>query len=117
MINILKFFYSPLSTKRKILDIIDEIKLIIRSHCNEKFWIDWYGAYDIDPRYLVIWFCVESDKVKANLESNPELVNKIRETLVKCNYPEQAIPFVLIGFESQETVDRESKGNWYDHFK
>ncbi len=106
-----------MTTKRKILDIVDDIKLIIRSLCEEKFWIDWYGAYNIDPKNLVIWICVESDKIKSKLESNPELVNKLRETIVKYNYPEQAIPFVHIGFESQETVDRESKGNWYLHFK
>jgi len=37
--------------------------------------------------------------------------------LKKHNYPIYALQFVYIGFESQETVDRESNGNWYHHFK
>ncbi|RZJ91407.1 MAG: hypothetical protein EOO20_05115 [Chryseobacterium sp.] len=103
--------------KRKILDIVDSIKTIFQSFSEEKFWIDWYGAYDIDPKNLVIWICVESDQAKSTFQSSPELMNKLREVLVKHNYPEQAIPFVYIGFESQETVDRDSGGNWYHHFK
>lgn len=117
MINILKFFYSPSSTKRKILDVVDSIKLIIKPFCEEKYWIYWYGAYDIDPKNLVIWICVKSDKVKSKLESTQELRNKLRVILIKHNYPKEAISFVYIGFESQETVDRESNGNWYHHFK
>ena len=117
MINMSKFFYSPSSTKRKILDVIDDMKVIIQSFCREKFWIDWYGAYDIDPKNLVIWICVESDVVKSRLESIPELINTLRDIFVKHNYSKQAIPFVHIGIESQETVDRDSNGNWYRHFK
>jgi hypothetical protein len=117
MVNILKFLYSPLLTKRKILDTVDHIKLIIHPICKEKFWIEWYGAYDIDPKNLVLWICVESDKVKSEFESNSKLLEELRETFLKNNYPEQAIPFIHIGFESQETVDRESNGNWYNHFK
>ncbi|MFZ2783499.1 MAG: hypothetical protein WAZ36_03810 [Sediminibacterium sp.] len=103
--------------KKRILDIIDDIKNIVKCVCEQKFWIDWYGSYDIDPKYLVIWICVESDNIKLGLESNKELVNKLRETLIKNNYPKEAVPFVHIGFESQETVDRESNGDWYKHFK
>ncbi len=115
--NILKMFYSQKSMKRKILDIMDDVKKVVLSTCSDKFWIDWYGAYDINPQHLVIWVCVESDVVKSRLESNTELISKFREILVKHGYPEQAIPFVHIGFESKETVDRESNGNWHHHFK
>ncbi|WP_443946592.1 hypothetical protein ACJVDH_05835 [Pedobacter sp. AW1-32] len=117
MINISKLFYSPLSLKRKILDIVEDMKLIIIPVCREKFWIDWYGAYDIDPKNLVIWICVESDKIKSELKLNYEIMIKLEDTLCRHKYPEQAIPFVQIDFESQETVDRDSNGNWYHHFK
>lgn len=33
------------------------------------------------------------------------------------HYPAESQRFIHIGFESQETVNRESKGNWYHHFK
>ncbi|MDR1153695.1 MAG: hypothetical protein LBL04_03210 [Bacteroidales bacterium] len=103
--------------KRKIIDIEDDIKKIIVFVCDEKFWISWYGAYDIDPKHLVFWICVETDEMKLKLQSNITLINKLRNLLIKHNYPEQARPFVYIDFESQETVDRESRGNWYHHFK
>lgn len=115
MINILKNLYSPNSLKRKIIDVVDDMKIIIQ--CKEKFWIDWYGAYEIDPKNLVIWICVETDEIKLRLQSNHELMNKLKGTLVKHNYPLNARPFVHIGFESQETVDKESNGSWYEHFK
>jgi hypothetical protein len=103
--------------KRKISDIIDEIKDIIKSTINQKFWIESYGAYKLDAKYLVIWVCVEEDVTKTTLESDKDLLNTLKETLIKHNYPKDAIPFVSIGFESQETVNRESNGDWYMHFK
>ncbi|WP_160292173.1 hypothetical protein [Pedobacter lusitanus] len=103
--------------KRKILDIKDDIEKLIMHYCEEKFWIEWYGAYDIDPKHLVFWICIQSDEMKLNLKVNSELINKLRNILIKNNYPEQARQYVSIDFESQETVNRESAGNWYQHFK
>lgn len=103
--------------KRKILNIIDDTKIVIQSLCKEKFWIDWYGAYEIDAKNLVIWICVETDATKLRLESDRELIIRLKELLTKYDYPEEARSSVHIGFESQETVDRESNGSWYEHFK
>ncbi len=115
--NLTKLFYSKSSMKRKILDIKEDIEKLVSKDCKEKFWIDWYGAYDIDPKHLVFWICVQTDKMKLALKSNFELINEIRNLLVKHNYPEQARQSVFIDFESQETVDKESNGSWYQHFK
>jgi hypothetical protein len=103
--------------KRKLLDTVDEMKSLIKFHSNAKFWVDWYGAYEIDPKHLVIWICVETDELKHSLSSNPELLESLKATLIKFDYPQEARPFVHIGFESQETVNRESGGSWYTHFK
>lgn len=103
--------------KKKILIIVSDIETLIKSIYKQRFWINWYGAYDIDPKYLAVWICVESDEAKLNLESNQELASELREVFVEENYPKEAVPFVHIGFESQETVDRESNGDWYKHFK
>jgi hypothetical protein len=115
--NILKLFYLKNSMRKKILRIKRDMKKIIASICEEKFWIDWYGAYDINPKYLVFWICIETDEIKLKLQSDTILINKLRYLLTKHNYPEKARPFVSIGFESQETVNKESNGNWYQHFK
>ena len=103
--------------KEKIEKIINELKITITPYCNEKFWINWYGAYNINPKYLVVIVCVINDKLKLNLKSNYELLTKIKEIFYKNNYPEEAINKIHIEFESQETVNRESNGNWYIHFK
>jgi hypothetical protein len=117
MIYFLQLLYPPKPMKRKIQNIVDEIKFIVNPICKEKFGIECFGAYDVNPEYLVIWICVESDECKLKLESNTELHNRLRNTLVKHDYPYEAISSVHIGFESQETVNRESNGNWYEHFK
>ena len=93
------------------------MKKIIDPICKEKFWINYYGAYYIDPNNLVFWICVNSDEMKFILKSNNDLLNKLKQLFYKHNYPLESINYVYIGFESQETVDRESNGDWYVHFK
>lgn len=118
MLSLLQRLFLKQFMKAKILNIIEDIKKLINQTPNiSKFWIDWYGAYDIDPKYLVIWICIETDKEKSVLNSQSDLKIRMRNVLFQHGYPETAIPFVHIEFESQETVDRESGGSWYDHFK
>jgi len=110
-------FFSKNTLKNKIVHIQNDIKNIVTNYCDEKIWIMRYGAYDIDPKYLVIWVCVVSDCMKHKLQSNNELKKSIDLIFKKHGYPEQAMSKVKVGFESQETVDRESEGDWYLHFK
>lgn len=117
MINILKYFYSKNSIKRKVLEIQDGIKNLISPVCTERFWVTFYGVYYMDPKQLVFWICVESDETKEKLKSNYEINKNLRNLLEKYEYPIEARNFVSIGFESQETVDRESDGKWWDHFR
>ncbi|WP_131450730.1 hypothetical protein [Flavobacterium subsaxonicum] len=76
-----------------------------------------YGAYEINPKYLVFWICIGADEDKKSLQNNVELNSRLRNLLIEHKYPAEAIGEVYIGFESQETVDRESGGNWWHHFK
>ncbi len=48
---------------------------------------------------------------------NDDLLPRLKQLLDKYNYTTMARDLVHIGFESQETVDRESDGNWFLHFK
>jgi len=86
-------------------------------HAKEKFWVTHYGANHIHPRHLVYWIVVGSDHEKCRLEADSALMAELRSLLVKYDYPSEGRNGVHIGFESQETVDRESNGNLYYHWK
>ena len=86
-------------------------------HVKEKFWVTHYGANHINPKHLVFWIVVISDHEKCRLEGDKALMAELRNVLAKCDYPTEARSGVHIGFESQETVDRESGGNFYYHWK
>ena len=74
-----------------------------------------YGAADIHPGHLVYWICVRSDSEKLRLEEDPALNRDLRLVLAEYGYPQRGRKAVKIGFESQETVDRVSKGDWWRH--
>lgn len=115
--GLFNIFQSKNPLKRKIKTIEEEMKKIISMNFDIKFSILHYGAYDIDPKHLVFWICVDTDEIKEQLQNNNKLNQKLRNVLIKNEYPKEAISEVYIGFESQETVDRESNGDWYLHFK
>lgn len=112
-------FFRKNNLSNKIEMAEREIKQIVQEKLNEKEKVKIlkYGAYDIEPNYLVIWVTVESDKIKDQLERDGILKKQLRDVLVKVRYPEKSIDKVKIGFESEETVNRESNGDWYLHFK
>lgn len=105
------------SLDQKIQAIETDIERIIKPMTHEQFWVTHYGAVDIDPKHLVYRVCVQSDAEKSRLNNNQPLHDKLRELLTRHSYPARARENVFIGFESQETVDRESNGNWWYHWK
>ncbi len=90
---------------------------MIAGVAKEKHWVTHFGSNDIHPKHLVYWICVLSDAEKKRLEGDAELRGKLRALLTEHQYPAEGRDGVYIGFESQETVDRESGGNWWHHWK
>ena len=86
-------------------------------HAKEKFWVTHYGANNIHPKHLVYWIVVGSDYEKHRLEADSALMAVLRSLLMRYDYPIEGRDGVHVGFESQETVDRESEGNFYHHWK
>lgn len=115
--GIFNFFQSKKTLGRKVAKIKKDIESIVSEVCNEKFSVLHYGAYEINPKHLVYWICVDTDEVKNKLSSDDSLKEILRNTIIKAEYPSEAVDDVFVGFESQETVDRESNGDWYLHFK
>ena len=104
--GIFSFFQSKNSLKRKIEIIEEEMKNLIAAGFDEKFFLFHYGAYEINPKHLVFWICIDTDRTKERLEGDKQLNSQLKNILVKNKYPKEAITNVYIGFESQETVDR-----------
>lgn len=96
--------------EQAIKELLDEVT-------TEKFWVTHYGANDIHPKHLVYWICIESDEERRRLTNSYQLNTELKALLVLHNYPIEGRDGVRIGFESQETVDRESGGNWWHHWK
>ncbi|HPR65336.1 MAG TPA: hypothetical protein PK014_14095 [Thermoanaerobaculia bacterium] len=93
------------------------IRDLIASVSREPFWVTHYGANDIDPGHLVYWICVETDTERDRLANHRELNQNLRRLLTEYGYPVEGRDGASIGFESQETVDREFGGNWRHHWQ
>jgi len=117
MTNFLRNLFVKKPLTKNLLAVEREFYQIMKLSYGIHFWIYWYGAYEIDPRNVVLWVCVETELLKASLSRNKDLEIQLRSAFAKFQYPAHAIPFIYIGFESQETVNRESCGNLYHHFK
>lgn len=113
--QLMNVFRSELD--QKIRRIEKGMEQIIREHTDEKSWVAHYGSTDIDPKHLVFWVCVQSDAEKERMDGDPSLAQQLREQLATHDYPVDAQSDVYIGFESQETVDRVSGGDWWSHWK
>lgn len=75
--------------------------------------VQTFGATHIDPKYLAVWIKTRTDLERDRLKADPALVGQIRDALVQAG----CSPLALITFESQETVDRDYKGQWFLRFK
>ncbi|MBU0505818.1 hypothetical protein KJ708_07500 [bacterium] len=102
---------------KKIINNIEKDMLHELENANINCRIMQYGSFDIDPKNLVFWVCVNTDEERGELRKDKKLLESLRETLTKNEYPADARSHVSIGFESQETVDRESNGNWWEYFR
>ena len=101
----------------KVRQIKDAISELAKTVAREPVSVTHYGAFDIHPRHLVYWICVQSDAERDRLAADESLRAALRQLLVTFDYPPEGREQVHIGFEAQETVDRESNGNWWHHWK
>ncbi len=102
--------------KWKIWRIEAGIKSLL--HKNEIKPFVWsFGAYYIDAKHMVFVVGVPLDSEKDKLKVDSEFQNDLRALLDKYNWPIKARNHVAFKIESEETVDRESEGNWWYHYK
>jgi hypothetical protein len=113
--RLIRRFVDPLAIKVELIE--QDLAKTVRAVAQEDVAVLHYGAFDIDARHLVYWVCVQTDAEKHRLESDAGLRARLRSLLIARDYPQDARESVHIGFESQETVDRESGGSWPSHWQ
>jgi cadmium resistance protein CadD (predicted permease) len=86
-----------------------EMAVLARQHFPDA-WVFSLGA---GPLYLAIWVATKTDAERDALRANKQLRREFRSALRTVGYPRAAISSVGFSFESQETVDRDHRGNWY----
>ena len=102
--------------KWKIWRIEANLKSLLRKlDIKPRVWS--FGAYYIDPKQLVFVVGVSTDAEKIKLKTDSAFDEKIKHLLIKYNWPSAARKSVAFDIESQETVDRETNGNWWYHYK
>lgn len=116
MFSIIKFFYKKTSSKRKVLESIDEMNEIVSEFCLDDFKIKYDGSYEINPSSLIIWVQVVNDSTKNKLILDKKLITEMRKVLIKNAFPIDDLGKINIFIESEETVNREAGGSWYKYF-
>ena len=112
-----RIFYSKSTIRGKVTRIENQIKRLLKSEYQAKSWIFLNGTLDFDPEFVTFWICVKSDEQKNRLKSDSQLMKKLWSLLIQYDYPMTSDDHVYFDFESDETIKRESRGNWWVHFK
>ena len=120
-----KYIHSDKSSRQAYANEINEktekiekaITFIISENTSEKFEVFHYGANIIHPSFLVYWVSVQTDKERERLKSDKNLMKRLHKIVIDQKYPEEGREQVKINFESQETIDRDWGGNWFEYLK
>lgn len=76
-----------------------------------------FGALEISPTHLDIWFITDSDAQRQHLLGLPDFDRTCHAALAATGYPAEAVPHVRFHAESEETVQRDWGGNWWHVFR
>jgi len=71
------------------------------------------AADDLNPGHCVFWVTLKADTEKEKVLNMNNLETEFLNILRSVGYPANAIQHVRIEIESQETVDRDYIGNWW----
>jgi hypothetical protein len=60
-----------------------------------------------------IWVATQSDTERDELLGDATFKPECLEVLARCGYPQDALLFVGVAIQSQQTVDRKSGSSWF----
>ncbi len=103
---------SRMSLERKIKRIEQGVLALAQARfpCAAVF---SFGATEIDPKYLAIWIATDTDAQRDELANDASFRQALIGVLESQDYPSAAIPYVGFAFQSEETVKRDYRGNWW----
>ncbi|MBN1439037.1 MAG: hypothetical protein JW929_06460 [Anaerolineales bacterium] len=110
-----KAYIDEIGRTTQILE--GKIRGIISAEVGQDFEVFHYGANVLHPGFLVFWIAVKSDQLRDALKSDAVLQRRLRQAIVDADYPAQGREDVQINFESQETIDRDWNGSWFEYLK
>lgn len=80
----------------------------------------FYGAFDINPKNLVVWFLFETDSDLNKAKQSglcEEIKNLTVENLISAGYPPEALRENSVSFTSQEDIDKKANGDHHLYFQ
>ena len=101
----------------RIARIEADLKALVRDQVGVEAVIWSHGAYWIHPRHLVFGIGVATDALRDRLRADAVVQRDWRALLARHGWPAVARDAVAFFVESQQTVDRDSGGNWWHHVR
>ncbi|MBE6968377.1 MAG: hypothetical protein E7444_08075 [Ruminococcaceae bacterium] len=80
----------------------------------------FYGAFDIAPQYLVVWYLFQTDAELEIAKSSgycDELAKATISNLIDLGYPREAIGTHNISFTTKEDIDNKANGDYHLYFQ
>jgi hypothetical protein len=80
----------------------------------------FYGASAVHPKHLVTWYIFATDAELRQARENglgSRLDELTRAELAARGYPAEGVPLMMVSLESDETIRRESGGDYWQFFK
>jgi len=75
------------------------------------------GAIEIAPHHLFFGIYAVTDAGRDRINADPEAQEILHRLLLAEGYPDKAVPLIGLRAESQETVDRDWGGDWYQAWR
>ncbi len=106
--------------KKAVADTVSQFRLSTPKIAEHFF----YGAFDIAPQNLVVWYLFSTDAELETAKSKglcDELKNATFKNLVSCGYPKEAFAStdrkVSVAFTTHEDIDRKTNGDYHLYFQ
>lgn len=80
----------------------------------------FYGAFDIDPKNLVVWFLFKTDNELTKAKQSglcDEIKSLTVRNLISAGYPSDALTKNCVSFTSQEDIDKKANGDHHLYFQ